>query len=928
MTAALEFLKAWHPDRAWSIGAIDPNTNDHAWLTTDDAVAVEKFIIDHQALGRNVYTQLNTCRPDLGTMRAHRSSVVVAECAHAEIDPPTDTSTPEALKVWQLQTLDRWTDPAFWASIELPVPTLVVFSGSGYQAAWKFEEPVVLVREDFTQDSAAVELVESRNRKLVEELGADPAATDVSRLLRLPGTVNFPGESKIAKGRTGPVPAELVYLGDNRITPIQLRAATPRAPSPTTRAVPEFTGAPSPENWRTAVDIMVAAFPTQGRHNAFLALAGGLANDGWPAEVIEAFTVEVAERMPGSDEKAIRDRGPHARATVEKVQAGAVVKGWGTLATEHVGADAVRAVTTALGLNQGPARDPQFAKFVSDAVAVRAAARALAAPTQLDCTAALRAARTRLARTARPEQQAEAAVLARVLQNQPLTDSPGEDKVRALGRAAELVIRHLPESVTQQQVEAVLMSSAGSLSDELPAIVAAMFELRDERAAAPGAMEFEVTLSGTNPGKPVPMSQRNFDIATARLAWRFRYDEFANKKLVTPGENSVEQYFQDHHGDRLRFSIDADFDFLMPHNEFLRLVSDRARQRTFHPVRDYLDGLEDWDGVERVETWLIRYAGAPDTPYVRAVSRLVLCAAVRRVRRPGCKFDEMLILEGYQGGGKSSLLQALCPNEDWFTDDFELGRESKELIESTEGKWIVEAAETVGQSVADTKKLKSQLSRRRDQARKAYGHEPHLAPRQFIIIGTTNEDQYLRDLTGDRRYWPVRCGTLMVELLLAERDQLWAEAAMLDLAHPEDSYIRLDRSLWEAATVEQNLRKVDDPTVVLLDPFLGDVTGAINVRDVWKLMGKHEEKPPSRGEAMGISDALKAMGWYKSARTSIGGVRGPWYERGTEPEKDCVLRVDGNPASGWKVKPASVAGAPRSVAGTPRAATAVEVPSN
>ena len=142
----------------------------------------------------------------------------------------------------------------------------------------------------------------------------------------------------------------------------------------------------------------------------------------------------------------------------------------------------------------------------------------------------------------------------------------------------------------------------------------------------------------------------------------------------------------------------------------------------------------------RVDQWLVTYAGAEDSNYTRAVGALVLIAAVRRVRQPGCKFDEMLVLEQpQQGTDKSSALAVLAVNEDWFTDDLPLNVEAKRVIETLRGRWIVEAAELSGMRKADVEHLKAMLSRRVDRARMAYGRLPIEAPRQCIIVGTTNK---------------------------------------------------------------------------------------------------------------------------------------------------------------------------------------------
>jgi predicted P-loop ATPase len=203
-----------------------------------------------------------------------------------------------------------------------------------------------------------------------------------------------------------------------------------------------------------------------------------------------------------------------------------------------------------------------------------------------------------------------------------------------------------------------------------------------------------------------------------------------------------------------------------------------AKQEPKKSVRDYLDALV-WDHKARIERWLIDYAGASDTPYVRAVSRVILVAAVRRVRQPGCKFDELLILEGPQGVGKSSALRALAGNDDWFTDDLPL--DGRALVEATAGKWIVEAGE-LNDATGGMEPFKACLSRQVDEVRLPYERERTRVPRAFVIVGTTGTPNFLSDATGNRRFWPVHVACFDLERLRADRDQLWAEAVVAEAA--------------------------------------------------------------------------------------------------------------------------------------------------
>ena len=245
---------------------------------------------------------------------------------------------------------------------------------------------------------------------------------------------------------------------------------------------------------------------------------------------------------------------------------------------------------------------------------------------------------------------------------------------------------------------------------------------------------------------------------------------------------------------------------------------DDARQPSPIPSGVQLSRQSKWDGVPRIDRWLVTYGGAKDSDYVRAVGALVLVAAVRRVRSPGCKFDEMLVLENpEQGTDKSSALQALAVNPEWFSDNLPLGLPPKETIEALSGHWIMEVSELQGMRKSDIEKVKAFLSRQTDRARMAYDRTTTEARRQCVIIGTTNSDKYLRDLTGNRRIWPVRVDRFDLEALKRDRDQLWAEAAAREAS---GASIRLPEELWAAAAAEQAERVVDNPFLSVLDSVL------------------------------------------------------------------------------------------------------------
>ena len=243
-----------------------------------------------------------------------------------------------------------------------------------------------------------------------------------------------------------------------------------------------------------------------------------------------------------------------------------------------------------------------------------------------------------------------------------------------------------------------------------------------------------------------------------------------------------------------------------------------AAKNAFHPVRDYLDSCE-WDGTPRVETLLIDYLGAEDNAYTRAVTRKTLVAAVARIYRPGCKFDYMLTLRGRQGLGKSALIAKLGGK--WFSDTFST-MQGKEAYEQVIGAWLMEVGELAGMRKAEAETIKLYISKQSDRFRPAYGRRIQEFPRQCIFIGTTNETQFLRDTTGNRRFWVVNTPndpTLSIwDDLTPEVVRLvWAEAVEL---YRNGEKLYLPRELEAAAREVQEAYEEENPRAGIVAGYL------------------------------------------------------------------------------------------------------------
>ena len=235
-------------------------------------------------------------------------------------------------------------------------------------------------------------------------------------------------------------------------------------------------------------------------------------------------------------------------------------------------------------------------------------------------------------------------------------------------------------------------------------------------------------------------------------------------------------------------------------------VTKVADDRSYHPIREFLSSLPEWDKVPRVDTILVDFLGASDNAYVRAVTRKTLCGAIARVMNPGCKFDTMLVLNGPQGKGKSTLISRLCG--EWFNDSLLLNdTKDKTAAEKLQGYWILEIGELAGLKKTEIETLRGFLSRQNDIYRASFGRRATPHPRQCVFIGTTNaENGYLRDTAGNRRFWPVKtpgdAARASWEMTEEEIRQIWAEALV---RYKEGEPLHLDNELAGMALKEQQI---------------------------------------------------------------------------------------------------------------------------
>ncbi len=281
-------------------------------------------------------------------------------------------------------------------------------------------------------------------------------------------------------------------------------------------------------------------------------------------------------------------------------------------------------------------------------------------------------------------------------------------------------------------------------------------------------------------------------------------------------------------------------------------------ENPFNPLQDYLNSLE-WDGLKRIDGWLVDYLTVEDKQFVRAVSRKFLISAVARAMKPGCKVDTMLVLEGKQGIGKSQTLQALA--EPWVLEELS-DMKSKDCKQEIQGHWFAEVSELDAMKRNEIETVKAFIAKQVDTFRPSYGRfsKPH--PRQCVLVGTTNSDTYLRDHTGNRRFWPVRCEKADLKALRCDRDQLWAEAL---IAYRNDEQWWLEDAETELAREEQAERFEHDVWQDSVNQWLENttksrVTGLDIMEDCLELARNQQNVVTGRR----VSQIMAQAGWERA----------------------------------------------------------------
>ncbi|MGK9252382.1 VapE domain-containing protein [Paenibacillus humicus] len=299
----------------------------------------------------------------------------------------------------------------------------------------------------------------------------------------------------------------------------------------------------------------------------------------------------------------------------------------------------------------------------------------------------------------------------------------------------------------------------------------------------------------------------NTEVVRGALPWRERMrPQQEYEPWLGADDKRMQHFFGKNYGFKAAATIQ---------NAFTEVVHANA----FHPIREYVEA-QAWDGVPRVERVFIRYLGAEDSHFVRQATRKMMLAAVKRLYEPGCKFDSMMVLVGPQGAGKSSLLAKL--GRKWFSDSLRTF-ENKEAGEHLQGAWLFEIGELAAMNKAEIDEIKTFLSKTEDRYRVAYDRQVSEFPRKCVFFGTTNNHNFLKDPTGNRRFWPVdinpdaREHSHWEHLTEAEVGQIWAEAVSLYRA---GEGLELDKEAAAAAERAQGLHMESDPREGLIREYL------------------------------------------------------------------------------------------------------------
>lgn len=341
------------------------------------------------------------------------------------------------------------------------------------------------------------------------------------------------------------------------------------------------------------------------------------------------------------------------------------------------------------------------------------------------------------------------------------------------------------------------------------------------------------------------------------LKGMFAYDAFAGRPAMQRSPvwrmaDDKDIYMRDDDEKNLRVYLESTYG-IEGKQKIEDSLASVAMKKRYHPVRDYLKDLQ-WDGVPRLDTVFIDYMGVEDNELIRMATRISLTAAVARVMDPGCKYDYTVVLAGEQGVGKSRLLARLAVRPEWFDDGLSVEGRDKDAFETIQGKWIIEIAELAGFKKADMDTVKKFLTKTGDYYRAAYDRLAQYRKRQCVFFGTTNNIDFLRDATGDRRFWPMQvCRERITKSYDELTDdvvaQIWAEAKM---RYEEGIKLYLSDELEARMDIERKGFTEDDGLSGIISDYL-DTLLPVN----WAEMDVHARRNWLAGDPLNAEGTVR-----------------------------------------------------------------------
>jgi hypothetical protein len=335
---------------------------------------------------------------------------------------------------------------------------------------------------------------------------------------------------------------------------------------------------------------------------------------------------------------------------------------------------------------------------------------------------------------------------------------------------------------------------------------------------------------------------------------------------VLGGDAPYPRYLDENDLMSVRIAVERQYQISFPKTVVVGEAVDRtARERTFDPVLQYLESLV-WDRTPRVYAWTTTYLGVPDTELSRIIGRQWLIQSVARTYKPGCQADSVLVLEGVQGVKKTTALKTLGGR--WFTDSIGDTR-NKDTYVNLLGKWIIELAELDSMKRAESSAFKNFVTNRDDYFREPYGRHSTSHPRRCVFAATTNEENYLHDSTGNRRFQPLQVTNVDDAALKRDRDQIWAEAIVLMKAG-EIWYLDQETHLAQIRAEQEKRYSADEWEHLIAEYIADNASPFIKVADLMLNVLKIEAGKWNRTDQMRVAACLQRLGWIRKLVTSNG----------------------------------------------------------